>query len=292
MPGRALDRAPGAPQYITLVRPQLECRMQPYYRKKCRSFGEDAEEVGQDSAWSLSAITSYKVKPSDIRDSRASLPDELNAFYACFDRQNIGKPSQIHTALEDPVISDSEAEVRVSFKEVDRDASLRISGQSRFGLDIRVGLGADSFAVRNESCRSHGSSRASGWETPNDSMGTTLIYSCFHKGAVHNPDLMETAVRSTEEHLEKLLKCLLHCRCYCAIENLRRGRPQILGFAYCLLSGPGSKRSAEMVLGAQCRRAGRRLGVFGRTRSRTVVGCFQGAASVSLRRWRFTVCVR
>ncbi|XP_062887162.1 uncharacterized protein LOC134336705 [Mobula hypostoma] len=87
------------------------------------------------------------------------------------------------------------------------------------------------------------------------------------KWAMHNPDLMETAVRSTEEHLEKLLKCPLRCHCYCAIKNLRRGRPQILGFAYCLLPGPGSKRSAEMALSARCRRAGRRLGVFGQIRS-------------------------
>ncbi|XP_072105618.1 uncharacterized protein [Mobula birostris] len=104
--------------------------------------------------------------------------------------------------------------------------------------------------------------------------------------SVHNPDLMETDMKSTEEYLEKLLKCLLCCRCYCAIENLRRGRPQILGFAYCLLPGPGLKHSAEVVLGAQCRAAGRRLEVFGRTQESAVVGCFQGAASASLRRWK------
>ncbi|XP_072122735.1 uncharacterized protein [Mobula birostris] len=68
-------------------------------------------------------------------------------------------------------------------------------------------------------------------------------------GAVHNPDLIETAVRSAEEHLEKLLKCPLRCRCYCAMENLRRRRPQILG---CLLPVAGVGVEALGRDGARC----------------------------------------
>ncbi|XP_062903324.1 uncharacterized protein LOC134345912 isoform X2 [Mobula hypostoma] len=104
-------------------------------------------------------------------------------------------------------------------------------------------------------------------------------------GAMHNPDLMETAVRSAEEHL-KLLKCLLCCRCYCAIENLQKGRPQILGFAYCLLLGLGSKRSAEIVLGVGELAGGSEFsGGLG-------VGLWSDATSASLWRWWFTVCMR
>ncbi|XP_062911400.1 uncharacterized protein LOC134350291 [Mobula hypostoma] len=68
-------------------------------------------------------------------------------------------------------------------------------------------------------------------------------------GAVHNPDLIETAVRSTEEHLEKLLKCPLRCCCYCAMENLRRRRPQILG---CLSPVAGVGVEAFGRDGARC----------------------------------------
>ncbi|XP_062887342.1 uncharacterized protein LOC134336800 isoform X1 [Mobula hypostoma] len=59
------------------------------------------------------------------------------------------------------------------------------------------------------------------------------------QGAVHNPDLMETAVRSTEEHLEQLLKCPLRCRCYCAIENLRREGPKSLALLIACCRGRG-----------------------------------------------------
>ncbi|XP_062925073.1 uncharacterized protein LOC134357429 [Mobula hypostoma] len=90
-------------------------------------------------------------------------------------------------------------------------------------------------------------------------------------GAVQNPDLMETAVRSTEEHLEKLLKCPLRCHCHSESPEGKAPNPQL-----CLLPVAGAGTEALGGDGAQCRRAGRRLGVFGRTQSWTVVGCCIG----------------
>ncbi|XP_072900764.1 uncharacterized protein [Hemitrygon akajei] len=72
----------------------------------------DARQFWQD----LQDITSYKAKPNSRNGGDASLPDELNAFYAHFERENITTAVKIPVAPEDPVISVSEANVRLSLK--------------------------------------------------------------------------------------------------------------------------------------------------------------------------------
>ncbi|XP_062926747.1 uncharacterized protein LOC134358443 [Mobula hypostoma] len=103
-----------------------------------------------------------------------------------------------------------------------------------------------------------------------------MLLLCDTFWAIHNSDLMETDVRSMEEHLAKLLKCLVRCRCYCAIMNLWREGPKSSAFP--VAGGWGRGRNALqrwcLVLGARCRRAGQRLKVFERLR----VGLWSGAS--------------
>jgi hypothetical protein len=66
----------------------------------------------------LQSITGYKGKPSLDLPKNASLPDELNAFYACFDNNNIVQGVRVVTDPEDWVISLTEADVSKVFNQV------------------------------------------------------------------------------------------------------------------------------------------------------------------------------
>ncbi|CDQ57456.1 unnamed protein product [Oncorhynchus mykiss] len=66
----------------------------------------DAHRIWQG----LQSVTDYKGKPNRDLPNDASIPDELNAFYACFDNNNIEPGLRAVTDLEDWVISLSEAD--------------------------------------------------------------------------------------------------------------------------------------------------------------------------------------
>ena len=59
----------------------------------------------------MKAITDYKGKPSCKLPSDASLPDELNAFYACFEAINTEPCMRAAAVPDDCVISLSVANV-------------------------------------------------------------------------------------------------------------------------------------------------------------------------------------
>jgi hypothetical protein len=60
----------------------------------------------------------YKVKPSRELPSDASLPDELNAFYACFEASNTEACMRAPAVPGDCVITLSVADVSKTFKQV------------------------------------------------------------------------------------------------------------------------------------------------------------------------------
>ena len=64
------------------------------------------------------SITEYKGRPSLDLPKNTSLPDELNAFYACFDNNNIVQGVRVATDPEDWVISLTEADVSKVFNQV------------------------------------------------------------------------------------------------------------------------------------------------------------------------------
>lgn len=64
----------------------------------------------------MNAITSYKAKASsNSSDSDVGVPDEFNGVFAHFKVENINVPFQTGIASEDPVMADTEADVRRSF---------------------------------------------------------------------------------------------------------------------------------------------------------------------------------
>ncbi|XP_059845789.1 uncharacterized protein LOC132405071 [Hypanus sabinus] len=62
--------------------------------------------------------TSYKMKHNSMNGSDASLPDELNTFYAWFEQENTATAVKIPAAPDDSVISFSETDVKLSLKRV------------------------------------------------------------------------------------------------------------------------------------------------------------------------------
>ncbi|XP_055508343.1 uncharacterized protein LOC129707381 isoform X1 [Leucoraja erinacea] len=77
---------------------------------------EDVTDVRQ--LWrGLNAITSYKAKSGcSLNVSEASFPDELNAFYARFDRENTDVPSRAPICRDGISVTVTEADVRRSFR--------------------------------------------------------------------------------------------------------------------------------------------------------------------------------
>jgi hypothetical protein len=66
----------------------------------------------------LQTITDFKGKPSCELPSVASLANELNAFYACFEASNTEQCKRAPAVLDDCVISLSVADVSKTFKQV------------------------------------------------------------------------------------------------------------------------------------------------------------------------------
>ena len=67
---------------------------------------------------SLKTITDYKGKPTCELPSDASLPDELNAFYACFEASNTEACMRAPAVPDDCVIKISVTDVSKTFKQV------------------------------------------------------------------------------------------------------------------------------------------------------------------------------
>ena len=63
-------------------------------------------------------FSNYKGKPSCELPSDASLPDELNAFYACFEASNTEACMTAPAVLDDCVIMHLVADVNKAFKQV------------------------------------------------------------------------------------------------------------------------------------------------------------------------------
>ena len=66
----------------------------------------------------MKTITDYKGKPRRKLPSDASLPDELNAFYARFEASNTEAYTRTPAVLDDCVITLSAADVSKTFKQV------------------------------------------------------------------------------------------------------------------------------------------------------------------------------
>jgi hypothetical protein len=71
----------------------------------------ESYNTGSD-ACRIQSITGYKGRPNRNLINDASLQDEINAFYACFDNNNIEPGVRAVTDPEDWVIALSEANVR------------------------------------------------------------------------------------------------------------------------------------------------------------------------------------
>ena len=86
------------------------------YRTKIESYctGSDACRIWQG----LKNITDYKVKPSCEWPSDTNLPDDLNAFYACFEASNTEACMRASAVPDDCVITLSVADVSKTFKQV------------------------------------------------------------------------------------------------------------------------------------------------------------------------------
>jgi hypothetical protein len=86
------------------------------YRIKIESYytGSDARRMWQG----LKTVTDYKGKPSHELPSDASLPDELNAFYARFGASNTEACMRAPAVLDESVITTSVANVSKTFKQV------------------------------------------------------------------------------------------------------------------------------------------------------------------------------
>ena len=86
------------------------------YRIKTESYytSSDAHRMWQG----LNTITDYKGKPRRELPSDASIPDELNSFYACFEASNTEACMRAPAVLDDCVIMLSVADVNKTFKQV------------------------------------------------------------------------------------------------------------------------------------------------------------------------------
>jgi hypothetical protein len=86
-----------------------------HYRIKIESYtGSDARRMWQG----LKTTTDYRGKPRRKQPSDASLPDELNAFYARFEASNTEACTRSPAVLDDCVITLSVANANKTFKQV------------------------------------------------------------------------------------------------------------------------------------------------------------------------------
>ncbi len=84
-------------------------------------MNSSANEGDSRRLWQgLKAVTGYKNKQNGLTNTTATLPDELNRFYACF--KHVVEPSAQHecivSSLNEPVHQVTEDDVRRVFKSV------------------------------------------------------------------------------------------------------------------------------------------------------------------------------